>query len=249
MDKKQKRKCDQKLKLRLREAGATFPEDDFDTTSSSGTESDGSKRSHRRGHKVRSGATVKKRPVVRTELWPHTIAMEDDGDEVSCDNISLSKFLSCFTYIMTSCEDKKETAGRMVLLHAISLVLEYLPWADARTFHNLVMVKVEQDRISWKGDFKGLADQFIEKRVRQNLKVKASSQRGTPFKSNSGYKSLGKGYGRTEFSGQKPLYSIVCKQWNYGACSFGNRCKRWHCCWSCYEAGKVGEPHKANSHT
>ena len=46
----------------------------------------------------------------------------------------------------------------------------------------------------------------------------------------------------------KSLYNSVCKQWNFGTCSFGDRCNRWHVCWTCAEAGKVGEAHRASSH-
>ena len=60
-------------------------------------------RSKRNRRKVRSGAKVKNRPVVQTELWPHTISNEEDGDEVDSKTIGLAKFLSCFTYIMMGC--------------------------------------------------------------------------------------------------------------------------------------------------
>ena len=106
----------------------------------------GRKVKHR--HKVKSGAKVKQRPVVRTELWPHTIANEEDGEEVTSENIGLSRFLSCFTFIMTNC-GRREAAGRAEFLHAITNVLECLPWSDARAFHNMIMVRLEQDRVDW----------------------------------------------------------------------------------------------------
>ena len=105
MSKKQKDLCDSKVADKLKQVGASFPDDDYDTTtSSSGTGTNKVKRScRRRSKKVKSGAEVKKRPVLKTELWPHTVANEDDGEDVSSDNISLAKFLSCFTYIMSCC--------------------------------------------------------------------------------------------------------------------------------------------------
>ena len=83
---------------------------------------------------------------MKTELWPHTIAFEDDGEEVTSEDISLAKFLVYFTKIMVSCVEK-EAAGRSVLLLAVSTVLECLPWKDARCFHNLMMLKIEQGRL------------------------------------------------------------------------------------------------------
>ena len=110
MTKKQREACDRKLARRLKSAGAAFPEED--TTSSSGTESGTSSRRYRARskRKVKSGSKIKKRPVVRTELWPHTIANEDDGEEVTAEDIGLAKFFACFTYIMTNC-GKVEAAG------------------------------------------------------------------------------------------------------------------------------------------
>ena len=62
----------------------------------------------RRRSKVKSGAVIKKRAVVKTELWPHTIANEEDGENISIEDISLSKFFSCFTFIMINCAKPKE---------------------------------------------------------------------------------------------------------------------------------------------
>ena len=258
MSSKQKKKCNQKVKSRVSQAGGNFPsEEDYDDSSSpsSGNESSGSKSSHkhRRRHKVRSGAKIKRRPVVRTELWPHTIAVEEEGIEVTCDDISLPKFLSCFTHIMTreNC-DGSEEAGRSLLLHAIMAIYECLPWAEARTFHNVVMIKVEQDRLSWEADFDQLAEDFINSKLKQCLKSKGASY-GT-YKGNTNYngkynRKEFSGYGgRSNNSGQASSYSNVCKQWNFATCTYGARCKRWHCCWSCYEAGRRGEQHKASSH-
>ena len=277
MDKKQKKKVTSKVNARLGQAGAQSTDDDFgaDSSAKSGNESSGesngesngessgessvsktssvSKSRHRRRRKVRSGAEVKRRPVVRTELWPHTIAIENDGIEVTSEDIILSKFMSCFTSIMNECKSKTEAAGRSVLLQAIFTVLECLSWAEARTFHNIVMVKVEQDRISWKDDFAGLADDFIEKKVRQGLKSRGN---GSQFRGNSGFRSYGRGYGgyngryrgRSSGNGRSAMYANICKMWNYGTCSYGDRCRFKHCCWSCHEAGKTGEDHKASTH-
>ena len=261
MSKKQKSKCKQRVSSVLKHAGAVFPEDDFETSSSSGTDSGSSSgRKHRRRRKFKSGAVIKKRPVVRTELWPHTIANEEDGDEVTCENISLAKFFSCFTYIMLE-SSKSEARGRTALLHAVSLVLEALFWTEARTFHNIVMLKIEQGRLDWSTDFTVLAEVYVDKKVRQSFKARNSAGnnafgRSSYSKSNGNLnysKNSGRGYGSgnysKKFSGKdKSLYSSVCKQWNFGFCSYGDKCNRWHVCWSCAEAGKVGENHRASSH-
>ena len=243
--------CSGKVAATLKSVGAVFPKGEVSTSSNSGKESE-SESGACRHKKVKSGAKVKKRPVKRTLLWPHTIANEDDGDDATCDNISLSKFLSCFTYIMASCGGI-EAQGRSVLLHALSLVLEYVQWADARTFHNLVMVKLEQERLDWGSDFLALAEDFIDKKVRLSLKTKYAPGASNSFsKSNFAGKGGGKGFrGQSQRSGAgrgKALYGVVCWQWNYSNCTYGEDCKRWHVCKSCAEAGKLGEPHKASSH-
>ena len=178
------------------------------------------------------------------------MANENDGELVTCDNISLSKFMSCFTYIMATC-GSAESRGRSVLLHSISLVLEFLQWADARTFHNLILTKIEQGRVKWSDDFSVLAEEFIDKKVRLNLKPKFSGSYsgGSSFNRGSGY---GKGYKNSSQRGgssrNKPVYGAICYQWNFGTCSYGEDCKRWHVCKTCGEAGKLGEKHKASSH-
>ena len=265
MTQKQNQSCKVKVASRLKQVGATFPEEDSTSgiTGASGTESELGTRLKSR-HKVKSGSKISKRAVVQTELWPHTIANEDDGDEVNSDNISLAKFLSCFSYIMVNC-GKEEASGRGLLLHAVSLVLECLPWADARNFHNLVMLKIEQGRIDWVTDFAGMAENFLDKKVRLNLRSRGSAVGQSSWRSPYS-KSAGKGF-RSEFrsSGNSPSYNndryssysanrnksliaFVCRQWNAGTCSYGERCKRWHACLSCAEAGRMGEPHKASSH-
>ena len=262
MSKKQKSKCQQRVSSVLKHAGAVFPGDDFETSSSSGTGSDSSSgRKHRRRRKFKSGAAIKKRPVVRTELWPHTIANEEDGDEVTSENISLAKFFSCFTYIMLE-SNKSEARGRTALLHAVSLVLEALFWTEARTFHNIVMLKLEQGRLDWSSDFTLHAEVYVDKKVRQSFKARNAAGNNSFGRSSSYNKSYGnynysknpgRGYGSgnssKRFSGKgKSLYSSVCKQWNFGSCTYGDRCNRWHVCWSCAKAGKVGENHRASSH-
>ena len=255
MSRKQKKKCAEKVSARLKQAGALFPEESFSSGSSSdssGTESEDSRRHRKR--KVKSGAKIKRRPVVRTELWPHTIANEEDVEEVTSETIGLSKFLTCFSYIMLSC-GKVEATGRAALLHAISSVLECLPWLEARAFHNLVMLKLEQGKFDWNTNFTVLANQFLDKRVRQSLRSKGASAGASGAAGKfSGKKSSGKGSGNTRFrqggysTGKgKSLYTFICKQWNEGTCSYGDRCKLWHVCWSCAESGKLGELHKASS--
>ena len=252
MTKKQKEKCSMKVAARLKQAGGIFPEDEFDSSTTSGTDSSGGEKKHRSKRKVRSGAKIKKRPVIQTELWPHTIANEDDGEEVTSETIGLSKFLSCFTYIMVSC-GKVEAKGRTALLHAVCSVFECLPWTEARAFHNLVMIKLEQGRIDWSGDFSALADQYLDKKVRLSLRSKGAVGGGS--KPSSGYKSFGKGFGgqnrsRYNYNNNKnrSLYATVCQQWNYHTCPYGDRCRKLHVCWSCAETGKMSEQHKAPSH-
>ena len=249
MTRKQRDRSRRKLTSRLKQSGSTFPEEEPSTTSSSGTDAGGK---HRRKRRVKSGAKISKRPVVRTELWPHTIANEDDGEDVTSENINLAKFYSCFTYIMLEC-DRIESKGRTALLHAVSLVLESLFWSEARSFHNIVMVKIEQGRINWRADFEALAESFIDKKVRLSVKSKnlngANSSKSGFYNKGYGFnKNAGKGFNKKYPGKNKPVYSSVCKQWNYGTCSYGDRCNRWHCCWTCAENGKIGEAHKASSH-
>ena len=265
MPRKMKEDCSATLEAMLKKAGGTFPEEDFSSNSSSSSSSssgtDTSEVKVKRRHKkhIKSGAKVKKRPVVQTELWPHTIANEEDGEEVTSEDINLAKFLSCFTQIMNDCESSTEATGRSTLLHAVTTVLGCQPWAEARTFHNLVMTKIEQGKINWKANFSILAKQFIEKKVWNNLR--ASSARGTASgsgtysKASSGYRRApefgGRGYGNYPSQGQvsgNQAGSMICRQFNRGSCSYGERCKRWHVCLSCAEAGKIGERHTASSH-
>ena len=200
---------------------------------------------------------MRKRLVVKTKLWPRTIANKEDGvEEVSNDSISLAKFFSCFTYIMLNC-GRVESKGRTALLYAISLVLESLYWPDARTFHNLVMVKLEQGRCDWATDFVELAEDYMGKKIRLSLKSKSSvNKAGSSYKKTSG-NSYNNGYANRNFgkssnrifSGKsKTLHNSICKQWNAGTCTYGDKCNRWHICWTCAETGKVGELHKASSH-
>ena len=261
MLKKQRDQCSRTVSARLKQIGGIFPEDDFTTSSSSGTDTSGVRRkcSHS-SRQIKSGAKVRKRPVVKTELWPHTIANEEDGEEVSCDSISLAKFFSCFTFIMLEC-GRVESKGRTGLLHAVSLVLESLYWQDARTFHNLVMVKLEQGRCDWATNFTELAEEYIDKKIRQNFKAKSgsgSSKAGSYYRKSSGNsynnsysnynKNGGRGFNRNYSGKSKMLHNSICKQWNSGTCSYGDKCNRWHVCWTCAEAGKVGEMHKSSSH-
>ena len=253
MTRKQKEACKCKVSARLKKAGAYFPEES--TSASSGTDSSDSGRKVK-GSKVKSGAKVKKRPVVRTELWPHTIANEEDGGDITSENISLSKFLSCFTSIMTS-YGKREATGRTELLHAITNVLECFSWAEARAFHNIVMIKLEQGRLDWSEDFSLVAETYLDKKVRLSLKSKgaasgSNSYSKTSFNKNFNNKgfSFNNNLGRSNpsFTRNKSLYAVVCRQWNYGTCGFGDKCRKWHVCWSCAEAGKPGELHRATSH-
>ena len=262
MTKKQKKACDDKVAGRIGQAGASFPVEDSSSSSSSyaGTDSESDRsrdsqagRRSRRSRKVKSGAKLVKRPVKQTELWPHTVSNEEDGMELTCDTIGLQRFLACFSSIMVSCGSKAERAGRACLFNAFSQVFECLPWAEARSFHNLVMVKIEQRRIDWKTDFSVLADKFLNHKLRLSLRVKGNAAGQSYHR--TGKSSFNKGYGNSSFrqgnsntSSGKALYFSYCKMWNSGTCTYGDKCRYKHCCWTCAEAGKYGETHKASSH-
>ena len=165
MTRKQKEESRLRTAARLGQAGASFPaEVDSSSSSGSGNESDVRvvKKSRK---KVKSGAKVRQRSVVKTEL--------------------------CFAYIMNTCEDKQEASGRSVLHYAMSSMLEYLPWAEIRTFHNLVMVKIEQGRFGWDADFVAHSKEFIDKKLRLTLRQKVQSSGNSGNR--GGYRSSGRG--------------------------------------------------------
>lgn len=117
-----------------------------------------------------------------------------------------------------------------------------------------MMLKIEQERIDWWADFSVLADQYVDRKVRQSLRSKRFSA-GTNYQFTSSSDSgPGKGLGGSNYSSQnhtgkdQSLHSVICWQWNYSFCSYGDNCKRWHACRTCAEAGKLGETHKASSH-
>ena len=143
---------------------------------------------------------------------------------------------------MLSC-GKVEKAGRAYLLNAFSTVYVCLPWTEARSFNSLVMLRMEQGRISWQEDFSKLAHKFLDRKVRQSLR-----SRGT-VTGTSSYNKPGRRYNSNSVSKGKSLYGSVCKSWNRGVCTYGEKCKFKHVCWTCAEAGKTGEQHKASSHS
>ena len=254
MSRKQRDKCSSLVHSRLEEVGASFPVENFESTASSGGESSSIKEMCRHSRQVKSGANVKTRPVKKTELWPHTICNEDDGEDFTHENIPLSKFFACFTFIMMSCSSKKESQGRQSLLYAVSTVLEYWHWADARIFHNIMLLKIEQGVLTWESDFSVLAENFIDKKVRSSLRSRGATS-GTSGTAKTG-NYIGKGFNKYSKSSSprgnagrgRSLHGAVCWQWNYTNCTYGNDCKRWHVCKSCAEDGKLGEKHKASSH-
>ena len=160
---------------------------------------------------------------------------------------------------MLSCGREVESQGRASLLHAVSKVFEYLPWSEARTFHNLMMVKIEQDRINWLSNFTALADEYVDKKVMTSLRAKRTTAQSTDM-ANYYYKTvdqrgLGKVRGGSNYNYQdkldnsKFLQNVICwPLWNYSSCSYGDKCKCWYACRTCTEAGKLGEPHKAPHH-
>ena len=206
-----------------------------------------------------SGAKVKRRNVIKTEIWPHIICNENEGVEVNSENIGLAKFFTFFTHIMVNCTDKVEAKGRSVLLHSISLILDCLPWSEARIFHNLTMVKIEQGQCHWSSDFATMAEKYLDSKLRQSLRNKTSSSASSSGgrqayynknysnKFGSSYRNSNYGTSNYKNNKNKSLYAFVCRQWNFGTCSYGDRCRKWHTCWSCAEAGKLGETHKASS--
>ena len=96
----------QKKKKKKKKRRVVF-DDDSEESDLFGKDSD-DERSSSAKKRVKSGAEIKKRPVVRTELWPHTIANEENGDkdEVNSENINLSEFLTCFQYIVVNAKSK-----------------------------------------------------------------------------------------------------------------------------------------------
>ena len=86
MSRKQKKLCESRVQSTLKKVGGIFP-DDVESSSSAGKDSSDTSCGRRR-NKVKSGAKIKIRPVIKTELWPHTVANENDGEQVTCDNIS-----------------------------------------------------------------------------------------------------------------------------------------------------------------
>ena len=145
-----------------------------------------------------------------------------------------------YQYIVINAKSKVESAGRSVLLHAISAILKCLPWAEARNFHNITMLKIEQNRLDWKSDFIKLGKEYLDNKVRLNLRSKNASAG-----SESSYKPSGKNYNKGasgsnyNVNRSKAVQSLICHQWNTGTCSFGTECRRWHTCKSCAEAGKI----------
>ena len=242
---KQRNSCNNKVAAIVNKVTARGPEYESDSSTSSCTYS----RRCRSRRKVKSGANIKKRPVIRTELWPHTIANEDDGEDVTSEDIGLAKFLACFTYILTNC-NRAESVGRALLLHAVTTVLECLPWAEARAFHNMVMVKLEQGRFEWDENFSALAEQYIDKKVRMNLRGRGSSY---GYKANPNSRSVGKSFNSSRngrnpnFDSSKSSFPGVCRLWNFSTCTYGERCNRSHVCLTCADAGKPGEQYKASS--
>ena len=240
--------CSMRTAHRLKQAGSTFPEPGQDSNLS-GMESDArSSQGCRRRRKVKSGAEIMTRPVVKRETWPHTIANEEDGEGVTSENITLASFLTCYTYLMTVSKGLEYT-GRPHLLHNITRVLKCLPWTEARLFHNLVMNKLEQGRIRWDTDFTILANQFMDNKVRLLLKSKTqSSSYGSTAK--SGNQGQRRSYNNRSGNGKSTsAYALVCYQWNEGTCTYGDKCKRWHVCRTCAESGKPGEKHKSSTHS
>ena len=234
------------------------PSDPSSDSSKETDESSGGEKVRRRKKKsVKSGAKIKKRPVVKSEDWPHIIANEENGgeDEVNSTNISLSEFLTCFSHIMLTCKSPIEKAGRSALLNAISLILKCLPWAEARNFHNVIMYKIEQDRLNWSSDFQALGKEFLDNKVRLNLRSRTPAV--SKASSSSEGRSSGRSFGSSRFNSynrfnqekSKMLHTLICHQWNAGSCSYGDNCRRWHICKSCADAGKIGEAHKSSSHS
>ena len=60
-------------------------------------------------------------------------------------------------------------------MHAVCKVFECLTWTETRTFHNLIMIKLEQDRIDWNSYFRMLANQYLDNKVRLCMKARGSS--------------------------------------------------------------------------
>ena len=117
------------------------------------------------------------------------------------------------------------------------------------------MLKVEQGRENWTSDFKALAREYVDNKVRLNLRNQIpSASNSSSSRPNTGNRGTSRSYGNGSYSNRGNngyrngnVQFNVCRQWNYGQCTFAE-CKRWHCCWTCYEQGKRGEQHKAMTH-
>ena len=94
MSKSQKHRSDARLASRLQQAGALFPDEDSD----SGEDTHGcSCKCSASGRAIVSGRKVKRRPVKRTELWPHIISAEESGNEVTAGYVSSAEFYVCLS--------------------------------------------------------------------------------------------------------------------------------------------------------
>ena len=110
------------------------------------------------------------------------------------------------------------------------------------------MVKIEQDRINWFADFTALANNYLDMKVRHSLKEKSCFAGNISSEEAYPKKGLGKSLEGSNAGGDNLLHKVICWQWNHSACSYGDSCKRWHACYTCAEAEKQGEAHKASSH-
>ena len=91
-----------------------------------------------------------------------------------------------------------------------------------------MLTKIEQGRLKWSDDFAELAEEFINKKIRPNLKTKFSGSYagGSSFNKGSGYGKCFKNLIQSGgFSRSKPVYGAICYQWNLGMCSYGKDCK------------------------
>ena len=77
---------------------------------------------------------MKTRKVKVQEVWPHTIANEESGESITSEEITLSKFFTCFTLLMNTCKSRTEAKGRSAFLHAISMILRELTMDRSKKF-------------------------------------------------------------------------------------------------------------------